>query len=280
MQRIDTGYSDGDIDTNRSGNPSLEGLVELRYSRRQAVSGIAAASLAFMGAGLLAGCRSDGGGGTAPTLVVTPGANAQTSTGKTVMLSAQASGNAQGITTRWDQVSGPTVALVTDGAGATSFVAPAVATPTPLVFRFTATAQGTASRSAESTVTVDPARLDFAAVPKNLNDLVTVPAGYSVTVLYRLGDPIKAGTPAFANNGSDSDFASRAGDHHDALYYYGLSAAGTRDDGGNTRGLLVMNHENITQAYLHPNGRPTAAACAPRRKRSRRWKRTASASSK
>jgi secreted PhoX family phosphatase len=262
MQRIDTGYSDGDIDTNRSGNPSLEGLVELRYSRRQAVSGIAAASLAFMGAGLLAGCRSDGGG-TEPTLVVTPGANAQTSTGKTVMLSAQASGNAQGISTRWDQVSGPTVALVNDGAGATSFIAPAVAAPTPLVFRFTATAQGTGSRSAESTVTVDPARLDFAAVPKNLNDLVTVPAGYSVTVLYRLGDPIKADTSAYANNGSDGDFASRAGDHHDALYYYGLSAAGARDDASSARGLLVMNHENITQAYLHPNGPTNSGGVRP-----------------
>jgi secreted PhoX family phosphatase len=52
----------------------------------------------------------------------------------------------------------------------------------------------------------------------------------------------------------DTNFGGRAGDHHDALYYYGLSATGTRDDNSSTRGLLVMNHENITQIYLHPNG--------------------------
>ena len=39
------------------------------------------------------------------------------------------------------------------------------------------------------------------------------------------------------------------------MSYFGLAATGsTPDANGNTRGLLVLNHENITQAYLHPNG--------------------------
>jgi hypothetical protein len=33
------GYSDGDVDTNRTSNPTLESLVGERYSRRQAMFG-------------------------------------------------------------------------------------------------------------------------------------------------------------------------------------------------------------------------------------------------
>jgi len=97
--------------------------------------------------------------------------------------------------------------------------------------------------------------LGFAAVPKGLGDTVVVPAGHSVTVLYRLGDPIAPGVGPYANNGTDGDFSKRAGDHHDGMSYFGMSATtGAPDALGNTQGLLVMNHENITQKYLHPNG--------------------------
>jgi hypothetical protein len=37
------GYSDGDVDTNRSNNPSLASIVEERYSRRQTMFGGVAA---------------------------------------------------------------------------------------------------------------------------------------------------------------------------------------------------------------------------------------------
>ncbi|RZM02384.1 MAG: DUF839 domain-containing protein, partial [Sphingomonas sp.] len=127
------------------------------------------------------------------------------------------------------------------------------------VFRFTATAASGAT-TADATVTIGAASLGFTAVPKSLADVVAVPAGYNVTVLYRLGDPIASGVAAYANNGTDTNFARRAGDHHDGMSYFGLSAAGAPDANGNTRGLLVLNHENITQAYLHPNG----ASPAPR----------------
>jgi secreted PhoX family phosphatase len=260
MDTYNPGYSDGDVDTNRTNNPTLHSLIDARYSRRQTLSGFAASAAAFMGIGMLSACGGDdnGGGETETPVNFNAGANGQTTSGKFVQLMGEAPGSTF-TSVRWEQIGGPTVALVNAGTDSASFLAPSVSAPTPLVFRFTGTTNAGREVSAQTTVTVDVARLDFAAVSKNLNDIVTVPAGYTATVLYRLGDPIKAGTPAYANNGTDTDFASRAGDHHDALYYYGLSAGGGRDDNSNTRGLLVMNHENITQAYLHPNG-PTGSA--------------------
>ncbi|QJR14036.1 PhoX family protein [Usitatibacter palustris] len=97
------------------------------------------------------------------------------------------------------------------------------------------------------------------AVAKSTADALTVPAGYSARVLYRLGDPIDAATPTSANNGTDTgtSFAARAGDHHDGMHYFGLGASGAYDATNSTRGLLVMNHENITQLLLHPAGATT-----------------------
>ena len=97
-------------------------------------------------------------------------------------------------------------------------------------------------------------KLGFTAVAKNLNDQVTIPANYSYSVLYRVGDPIDLATAEYLNDGSEtaSSFETRAGDHHDGMAYFGLSAAGTAKDLANaSRGLLAMNHENITQIFLH-----------------------------
>lgn len=97
--------------------------------------------------------------------------------------------------------------------------------------------------------------LAFAAVAKNTLDVVTVPTGYAATPIYALGDPLTAATPAFANDGSDTDYDNRAGDHHDGMEYFGLNAAGTaRDPQGSTRGLLAMNHEALTDNFLHIAG--------------------------
>lgn len=116
---------------------------------------------------------------------------------------------------------------------------------------------GSSSSSSSSSGTSDSTpsfSLGFGAVAKSTADVLTVPAGYTVSVLYRLGDPINAATGEYANNGSDTaaSFASRAGDHHDGMAYFGLNAAGTAKDLSNaSRGLLCMNHENITQIFLH-----------------------------
>ncbi|TXC71206.1 PhoX family phosphatase [Sphingomonas ginsenosidivorax] len=255
-----TDYTDGNIDTNRSANPHLNDLIEVRYSRRQTLmGGLSAATAAVFGGMLLAGCDDDGGNGSSP-VTVTAGSSANAAAGRPVTLTGNAIGQVDSVA--WTQVSGPTVALTNANTATASFIAPGVANGTALVFRFTATA-ASGTTTAETTVTIGGASLGFTAVPKSLADVVAVPAGYNVTVLYRLGDPIASGVSAYANNGTDTNFARRAGDHHDGMSYFGLSAAGAPDANGNTRGLLVLNHENITQAYLHPNGPTTVAGVRP-----------------
>jgi secreted PhoX family phosphatase len=99
-------------------------------------------------------------------------------------------------------------------------------------------------------------KLDFTAVGKSLADTVVVPAGYTATVLFRLGDPLAAGVAESLNNGTDpgASYASRAGDHHDGMHYFGMGAGGAYSSTASDRGLLVMNHEAITPAFLHVNG--------------------------
>jgi hypothetical protein len=256
-------YDDGDIDTNRSANPRLGDLVEQRYSRRQTLlGGLTAMTTAVFGGVLLAGCGGDDDVLTRDSITATAGANAATTAGKTVTLQGTASSTAQSV--GWVQVSGPTVALSGANTATATFTAPAVAAATPLVFRFTGTTGVGDTATADTTITVSPATLAFTAVAKNLNDLVTVPAGYSVTVLYRLGDPINAATSAYANNGTDTNFSARAGDPHDGMSFFPLAATGAaRDVTSSTRGVLVLNHENITAAYLHPAGPTNPGGARP-----------------
>lgn len=101
--------------------------------------------------------------------------------------------------------------------------------------------------------------LGFAAVPKGLADVVAVPAGYTASVLYALGDPILPGTPAYRNDGSDADFDRRGGDHHDGMEWFGLGADGKRSDSATERGLLAINHEATTDEklssfFIHADG--------------------------
>ncbi len=68
--------------------------------------------------------------------------------------------------------------------------------------------------------------LGFTAVGKSLADTVVVPAGYTASVIYALGDPLTAATAAYKNDGTDTDFENRAGDHHDGMEFFSLSADG------------------------------------------------------
>lgn len=101
-----------------------------------------------------------------------------------------------------------------------------------------------------------PSALGFVAVAKSTADSVSVAAGYTASVLFRLGDPMTAATPVYANNGTDpaASFEFRAGDHHDGVHYFGMSATGAFSATSSDRGLLVQNHEAITPAFLHPTG--------------------------
>jgi secreted PhoX family phosphatase len=96
--------------------------------------------------------------------------------------------------------------------------------------------------------------LGFTAVAKSLEDRVIVPEGYSVSVLYALGDPLAPDVAAPRNDGSDTDYARRSGDCHDGMHFFGLSAAGQRDDTASGRGLLCINHEYVIEEYLHAHG--------------------------
>lgn len=256
------GYSDGDVDTNNTGNPSLNTLIERRYSRRDTLrSGASAAAMAVFGGGVLAACDEAASADPAPNLVSVNSSGAASS-GQVVTLTGSATDNGA-LTYSWVQTAGPSVTLTGATSTNASFVAPSVAAATPLAFTYTATDAGGQTTQGSVTVNVSPAVLSFASIGKNKNDVVTVPAGYTVTVVTRLGDPIASGVAPYKNDGSDTNFAQRIGDHGDALYWYGLSAAGARDDNNSTRGLMVQNHENLNVQYLHPNG-PTSVATGPR----------------
>lgn len=258
---VDHSYTDGVLDTNVSANPTLEEIVGARYSRRNLLrTGFSATALAVFGSLPLVACDDDDD--KAPT--VTAGQSATTNSGRAVTLAGTATDDGSVSSVSWTQTSGPTVTLANGNTNTASFVAPSVSSSTQLGFRFTATDNGGKTSTADTTVTVQPAQLGFTAVAKNLNDVVTVPEGYTVTVLYRLGDPIAASTPAYANNGTDANFSQRSGDQHDGMAFFGLAASGnTRDDASSARGLLAVNHENITQAYLHANGATSSSGVRP-----------------
>ncbi|MGN7999415.1 alkaline phosphatase PhoX [Sphingomonas sp. 22176] len=256
-------YSDGDVDTNRSDAVTLNALADQRYSRRKLLRGSSAIVAATMGGSLLAACDDKNfGSDTAPA--VSAGAAITTSAGRVVTLVGTATDDRQVTSVAWTQIAGPQVTLANATTNTASFLAPPVATPTEFRFRFAAVDSRGQTSSADAVVTVGPAALGFTAVAKNKLDIVTVPTGYTVSVINRTGDPIAAGVPAYKNDGSDTNFAQRIGDHGDALYWYGLSTDGTaRDANSSTRGLLVQNHENINQQYLHTNGATTVNGARP-----------------
>ncbi len=242
------GYSDGDTDTNDMPGETLWEMVDQRHSRRTVMRGaLGASAMAFAGGAALAGCSDSSALDTGPS-TVKPGSEISVTTGQAVVLDTSES-------SQWTQVEGPEVELLQEDDGRLSFIAPSVNNIVTLVFQLVG---GLLAR-----IKVGPARLTFPAVAKNRNDIVTVPEGYRVTVMTRLGDPIAAGVSAYANDGTDTGFDKRIGDHGDALYFYGINNNGQRAQRNSKRGLLVQNHENLNVQYLHPNG-PTNAASGPR----------------
>ena len=111
-------------------------------------------------------------------------------------------------------------------------------------------------------------RLSFAPVAKSIADTLMVPAGYTAKVLLATGDPLKSNVTPYKNNGTDNDFEFRAGDHHDAMHYFGMNQSGNGwAANGVDRALLCINHEVCEDlGFVHPNG-PTnygAESTSPR----------------
>ena len=105
---------------------------------------------------------------------------------------------------------------------------------------------------------VAPASLNFQAVAKTNADQATVPAGYQISILHALGDPIHFGDGSWKDDGSETpdSYQRRIGDGHDGMYYFGLSDDGKFDANRSDRGLLAVNHEYVVAPYgLHPAGR-------------------------
>ncbi|MEP0930032.1 MULTISPECIES: PhoX family phosphatase [Cyanophyceae] len=99
-------------------------------------------------------------------------------------------------------------------------------------------------------------RLGFSPVAKSIADTLVVPEGYTARVLLATGDPIKSNVTPYKNDGTDTDFEGRAGDHHDAMHYFGLNRAGNGwDPNASDRALLCINHEVCEDlGFVHPSG--------------------------
>jgi len=96
--------------------------------------------------------------------------------------------------------------------------------------------------------------LGFTAVAKSLADVVSVPAGYSVSVLYRLGDPINGQRRRLHERRlrrcRQLRQPRRRPPRRHALFR-SEQRWHRRDYNNAKRGLLAINHENITQIFLH-----------------------------
>ncbi|MGO1502110.1 MAG: PhoX family protein, partial [Marinobacter sp.] len=96
--------------------------------------------------------------------------------------------------------------------------------------------------------------LGFAAIAVSTANNVVVPEGYSAKAFLPWGTPITGSYPAFRADASNSgaDQEQQVGMHHDGMHFFPIDfkAGGNRSD----EGLLVMNHEYINQAALHPEG--------------------------
>ena len=99
---------------------------------------------------------------------------------------------------------------------------------------------------------IDPGYAAVAAFNPGREDQVVVPEGYSVQVLVPEGTPISGAYPSYIpgdfNTGADRE--QQTGAHHDGMHFFPLR----RGRQGNESGVLCVNHENIDQAFIHPQG--------------------------
>ena len=86
---------------------------------------------------------------------------------------------------------------------------------------------------------------DAVLVPQG--DKVSLPAGYQMSILHALGDPMHWGDESWKGDGSESadSYNRRIGDGHDGMYFFGLGEAGKFDAKRSDRGLLCVNHEYV-----------------------------------
>lgn len=100
--------------------------------------------------------------------------------------------------------------------------------------------------------------INFASVAANLDDKVTVPAGYTVDVLFSAGDIVEAGAPGYKGNFQpSSETEKQAGGNHDGMEFFEIT--GTDPNAG---GLLAINHELADFNILYTGNYDAATATA------------------
>lgn len=84
-------------------------------------------------------------------------------------------------------------------------------------------------------------------------DMVTVPAGYVVDILYSAGDKCVIGSAGYTGQPQSYPATEmQAGGQHDGMHFYPLEGVDP-----NRGGLLVINHENVDRVTLDLNTNPT-----------------------
>jgi len=107
----------------------------------------------------------------------------------------------------------------------------------------------------------DGPRIGFTPVPTSTADSLTVPPEYTAQVLVPWGTPLVAGV-AWAKDASNTsaEQEQQVGFNHDGIHYFPLSSGKQ----GNSRGVLVMNHEytDASQIYTAAQGSAITADAA------------------
>jgi secreted PhoX family phosphatase len=111
---------------------------------------------------------------------------------------------------------------------------------------------------------VPPPRLGFNPIEPSTDDAIRLPAGYTYEILAPWGTPLLVGAPEFAEDASNTaaEQALQVGFNHDGTHYFPLPKF------GNSRGLLVMNHEytDASQIYSEMQGSAITNDAAGREK--------------
>lgn len=115
---------------------------------------------------------------------------------------------------------------------------------------------GCGSDDSIPTLSAPSTGLSFSAVGKSIADQVTVPAGYTVTVLHATGDRLDSNLTEYSNTGAETDdWKRRVGDHHDGMDLFYVGANGKYSATATSRAVLAVNHESSADAhFFHPNG--------------------------
>ncbi|MGE8683510.1 MAG: PhoX family protein [Acinetobacter sp.] len=102
-----------------------------------------------------------------------------------------------------------------------------------------------------------PSKFTFEAVEKNTQNVFSVPEGYELKVLYAVGDPINKQNAIKIDSISQSgaSYKFRSGDCHDGMSFFGMHPTNKNYAAKESaQGLLVLNHEYLSQKELHlPN---------------------------